>query len=455
MAKRKQDKIKHFRGKRQAVQAATDAWMIGNVGPTEAQAPQTQEPSFYVDTTTSIEHVVTEPVTVTKGRKSTRGKQKQPQEAAPAHAMPPNTTAITTALPTTPEVVPNTKPQAAAMHRRAAITQDVDEESVHDFDEADMGAFYHEHNDEEEEEEAEVEVQIVTPRGKTAGVPATAGVEAEVILTVVQYQAIIRDYKERLLMAERQVRAISKTSLADRFMENEVRKYVKESLWKRCKFITCTETMSDCMNEVAAQFAIVGDKREHWKSTYAHAVRDALNNQRNNTSQDLKKELSGKWRGQGWDCNVDDDIWSYTLMLCCNDGQPYVMNIQECMYHPKSFTTCGHAMQRTTLNHFGCSLIAWLPPSLERKYGPTETKSGCLFQQVVRSPLSMKLLLSLQYRTTGRSGLAQPEYHHLQSGLIPDRATHSTWDGMKRPIAGLIKFAIASNSNVQPFTPSN
>jgi hypothetical protein len=96
-------------------------------------------------------------------------------------------------------------------------------------------------------------VQIVTPRGKTAGLPATVGVEAEVILTVVQYQAIIQIYKERLLMAKQQVRAISKThlSLADRFMENEVRKYVKESLWKRCKFIPCTETMSDCMNEVA------------------------------------------------------------------------------------------------------------------------------------------------------------------------------------------------------------
>jgi hypothetical protein len=98
------------------------------------------------------------------------------------------------------------------------------------------------------------------------------------------------------------LRAISKTSLADRFMENEVRKYVKESLWKRCKFITCTETMSDCMNEVAAQFAIVGDKCEHWKSTYAHAVWDALNNQQNNTSQDLKKELSGKWRRWGLPC---------------------------------------------------------------------------------------------------------------------------------------------------------
>jgi hypothetical protein len=49
------------------------------------------------------------------------------------------------------------------------------------------------------------------------------------------------------------------------------------------------------MNEVAGQFAIPGNKREHWKNTYAHAVRNALNNRhRNNTSQDLKREFSGK-----------------------------------------------------------------------------------------------------------------------------------------------------------------
>jgi predicted transposase YbfD/YdcC len=48
------------------------------------------------------------------------------------------------------------------------------------------------------------------------------------------------------------------------------------------------------MNEVANHFAIAMEKREHWKSTYAHSVRDALNNRRNNTAQDLKKELAGK-----------------------------------------------------------------------------------------------------------------------------------------------------------------
>jgi len=69
---------------------------------------------------------------------------------------------------------------------------------------------------------------------------------------------------------------------------------VKESLWKCCKFITCYDTMEECLNKVAAHFAIGDGKREQWKSTYEHDVHDALNHTRNNTAQDLKKELIGK-----------------------------------------------------------------------------------------------------------------------------------------------------------------
>jgi hypothetical protein len=66
--------------------------------------------------------------------------------------------------------------------------------------------------------------------------------------TVKLYQAIIKNYQVQLLHAERQVKAISKTNIADKFLENKVRKYVKESLWKDCKFIRCRETMDECMN---------------------------------------------------------------------------------------------------------------------------------------------------------------------------------------------------------------
>ena len=187
-------------------------------------------------------------------------------------------------------MIVSSPPKPSSPARALQVTQ-VDseaeeEEGTHTFDKV---------NDSEGDNDdlLEEQLQVVTPKGKTP-----RGVVEEAVLTVGQYQTAIADYKDRLWRAERQVWAISKTNLADKFMESEVRKYVKESLWKRCKFITCPETMEDCMAEVASKFAITLDKRDHWKSTYAHAVRDALNNRRNNTSQDLKKELAGMCRGE-------------------------------------------------------------------------------------------------------------------------------------------------------------
>ena len=48
------------------------------------------------------------------------------------------------------------------------------------------------------------------------------------------------------------------------------------------------------MDEVAGHFAIDGMQIDHWKNTNAHAVRDAINNRRNNTAQDLKREVTGE-----------------------------------------------------------------------------------------------------------------------------------------------------------------
>ena len=281
MAKRKQDKIKNFRGKRRAAQDATEDWMLGNVGSIVATSTGNGEPPFQIEAAKHNPPTRKGIATLLKGDQTIRIRRSTSK-------------GITTEVePTRATNSLLTPPKAGSLPME---DDSVDAESDTDHvEEVDVDVYQVPDDDNEMDEEEGEQVQIVTPRGKTSDKPTMGDAEAEVILTVEQYQSIIRDYKERLVMAERQVRAISKTSLADRFMENEVRKYVKESLWKRCKFITCTETMSDCMNEVAAQFAIVAEKREHWKSTYAHAVRDALNNRRNNSSQDLKKELTGTY----------------------------------------------------------------------------------------------------------------------------------------------------------------
>lgn len=276
MAKRDMDKIKDFRGSKRAVQKETAEWLAGNIGSIPTRAGRKRTPPFQVE---AIAALTKKP----KGKQSSKTQPKQSKRAtevvpAPATNLPP----ITQTEPHTPTAshVPTT--MCAATVRVSQDSTD-DDESGPDDDKGDVNLL-----DNSDVEDAEVQV-IVTPRRPLAQLP-----HDEQEMTVQQYKLVIADYQDRLLRAERQIRAISKTHLADKFMENEVRKYVKESLWKRCKFITSAETMEHCMTEVATHFSIASEKREHWKSTYAHSVRDALNNRRNNTAQDLKKELAGK-----------------------------------------------------------------------------------------------------------------------------------------------------------------
>jgi hypothetical protein len=266
MAKRKQDSIKNFRGEKRAMRKDrqdTDEWMAGTAG-TITRGSQKQAPPFQV---TAVTKKKSPPLTKEDTKRSAKKKK--------------------TLVPPVEKdmVIVSSPPKPSSPAPPPPVTQVESEEE----EEEDKDTFDQVNDSEGEEDDIlEEQLQVVTAKGKTP-----RGVVEEAVLTVVQYQAAIADYKDRLVRAERQVRAISKTNLADKFMESEVRKYVKESLWKRCKFITCAETMEDCMAEVACEFNIPLDKRDHWKSTYAHAVRDALNNRRNNTSQDLKKELTG------------------------------------------------------------------------------------------------------------------------------------------------------------------
>ena len=246
MAKRKQKEVQRFRGKKQAIKQAAHDWMGGTSGQeTVVENQSCMEPTFQVNAP---------------------GEDKKPA---------------------------------------AEQSQD------HMMDEGVATADPYDLMESEEEEEDVTDAQLVTPRSNKRPTPveSSQSPSLDAPTTIIQYQAIIRNYQAQLERAERQIRTISKTSLADKFLENEVRKYVKEGLWKRCKFITCRETMDECMNEVADQFAIDGNKREHWKSTYEHAVRDALNNRRNNTAQDLKKELIGKW----------DLVWYIEMIQHCTN----------------------------------------------------------------------------------------------------------------------------------------
>ena len=110
-----------------------------------------------------------------------------------------------------------------------------------------------------------------------------------------EVRAVLIETEERLDRAERQVRAISKTRIADTFLEGQVRTWTKETLWKMCKFITDDKTMHQVMQKASKHFKVPAKEQEHWMSSYAHIVRDGLNQKRNACAQDLRKTMKSKW----------------------------------------------------------------------------------------------------------------------------------------------------------------
>jgi hypothetical protein len=74
------------------------------------------------------------------------------------------------------------------------------------------------------------------------------------------------------------VRAISgRTRVADTFLEGQVRTWTKETLWKMCKFITNDQAMHKVMHKASKHFKVPALEQEHWMPSYAHIVRDGLN----------------------------------------------------------------------------------------------------------------------------------------------------------------------------------
>ena len=161
------------------------------------------------------------------------------------------------AKPTEPILQVSPAATASSMVTVAEVNQPAEQADLDDrCNDNDVASVEHVHQlaDSGDDKDEEGIVQIVTPLGKTT--QALLPDHEEMQLSVQQYQTVIADYKEYLVQAERQVHAMSKTQLADKFMENKVCEYVKESLWKQCKFITCQEMMDDCMDKVASHFVI-------------------------------------------------------------------------------------------------------------------------------------------------------------------------------------------------------
>jgi hypothetical protein len=61
-----------------------------------------------------------------------------------------------------------------------------------------------------------------------------------------------------------------------------------------CKFITNENTMNQIMAKASKHFQVPESERQQWMATFAHIVRDGLNQKRNACCQDLRKSLKSK-----------------------------------------------------------------------------------------------------------------------------------------------------------------
>jgi hypothetical protein len=267
MARRNQDKIKHFRGAKQQRKDATASFMAGELKPSSAGKKPAYKMSAVLQKSTVVD--LNDGIDDAYDDNNSAGYTMQQNDSE------------------------DDDEDEEADDDDEDKDEDIEENNGASDNKTGMAETNNDAQDGDDIIQEDDETQLITPPKNHKRAKHNRD---EAPPTIAQYKAMVHNLQVQLRNAEQQIRAISKGSLVDKFMAAQVKKYVKESLWKRCKFITCRETMEECMEEVAHHFGIRGEKREHWKSTYEHAVRDALNNRRNNTAQGLKKELIGTCR---------------------------------------------------------------------------------------------------------------------------------------------------------------
>ena len=123
-----------------------------------------------------------------------------------------------------------------------------------------------------------------------------APLHSGVMKELAKMQAQVWALTQQNAVLHRQVAHVTSVGAADKFQIIQVRKMVKEDLFKKVKFITTAATEAACMQYLATKFSVRTEDQRDWTVTYSHYVRDALNNKRNNVAQDLKRELNGTYQ---------------------------------------------------------------------------------------------------------------------------------------------------------------
>ena len=87
---------------------------------------------------------------------------------------------------------------------------------------------------------------------------------------------------------------LQKASQEDELVTIKLRRFVKERLWKKVKFITDDTVLQKAMNTCAKHFGVEDKEKPDWKVRHAKEVQFSINNRRNNCAQDLERAYMGK-----------------------------------------------------------------------------------------------------------------------------------------------------------------
>jgi hypothetical protein len=187
------------------------------------------------------------------------------------------------------EAVPDEHPAVKASSTAAIMSSNSDNSETDSEDEVD--------------EESEDGVSEHNTTRSTTIDPSPTGNETKKTLFVQPSNHSVETLKEsveklqsRNSMLSRQIKNVTKMGSVDRYEVMQLRKMVKENLFKKVKFITTTATEKKCLQYLVSKLNITPEIQRDWCATYASCVRGAINNKRNNVSQDLKMEIKGKKR---------------------------------------------------------------------------------------------------------------------------------------------------------------
>ena len=100
--------------------------------------------------------------------------------------------------------------------------------------------------------------------------------------------------KKRLQQATRHLQMKQLINEEDELVMLRLRRYVKEQLWKKVKFITYGNFWERALNKCADHFSVDDKERYDWKQQMSREVQQSMNNRRNNCINDLGEAFIGK-----------------------------------------------------------------------------------------------------------------------------------------------------------------